>query len=374
MAPSPDSIEAASVIVLHGNDEFRVEERARSLLNLRCPDAAQDGSLTTVRGDVDTIEPAVEALKEVILSVQSSNLFNPLNVTWFREVSFLTGKVFQNEEVKELLESLQEIVEAGLQSGQLLLITVSGKMSAASRFGKVMKAAAVVEEFQKTTKEWEVTGEAMQQVSAEADRLNVTFSHDALSELAERVGNDTRRIRNEVLKLSLCRGDGKVEKEDVERLVPLQQEAQAWKLSDCIGARDLPGAMCLLQRMETQGANPVAAMAMLHNSLREMAYLGACIHQGDARLQEKGRFGSFLFTDPEAEAGFQHITGDKKRSPHRMYLLGRQGRGFPVRQLDRILRLSAETYDGFFRRPLSHYEQLRLLLLRIFHECGPRQA
>ena len=374
MSAQPDPALEASLLVVHGNDEFRVDERARSFLKVRCPGAEADGSLTTLRGDVDTVDDAVEVLKQVMLAVQSPNLFNPLNVTWLREVSFLSGTLFQSAEVKERLEAFQEMLEAGLESGQVLVITVGAKMNAASRFAKAVKKAGVVEEFAKTTKEWEVAGEAKQLVLAEAKPRQMTFQPDALEELAERVGNDTRRIRNEVEKLSLCRAEGAVDRRDVERMVPLQQEAQAWKLSDCIGSRDLAGGMALLSRMETQGANPVAAMAMLHNSLREMAYLGACLHQGAAQVEDKGRFGNYRFTDPEAEAGFQAVTGGKNRSPHRLFLLGRQSRVFTVRQLDRMLRLSADTYDGFFRRPLSHFEQLRLLLVRISYECGRRSA
>ena len=374
MPSKKELIQDAQILVLHGNDEFRVDERAREILKIRCPEAATDGSLTTVRGDVDTIDDAIQALKQTLTGVQSANLFSPLNVTWLRELSFLSGSVFQNADVKELLESLQDVLGKGLDSGQMLLITVSGKMNASSRFAKALKPVAHIEEFQKTTKEWEMADEAKQTIVGLGKEASVEFDRDALDELAERVGNDTRRLQNEVEKLSLCNSEGRVSKADVESLVALQQEAQAWKLSDCIGAKDLSGAMMLLQQMEMQGVNPVMAMAMLHNSLREMAYLGSCVHLGDAQIQDKGNFGTFRFTDPDAEAGFLLVTGDKKRSPHRMFLLGRQGRRFTIRQLDQILRFSADTYDGFFRRPLSHFEQLRLLMLRIFHECGPRTA
>lgn len=360
----------APVVVLHGNDEFRVDERARELLQQKGALPGADGTYTTVRGDVENVDDALEAMKQLFTSVQSANLFSPVNLTWFREVMFLSGTVFQNEDVKERMEGLQELLEKGLNEGQFLVMTVSGKLNGNSRFAKLVNKVGHVEEFQKTTKEWEVADEAKQMILEEAAKRKVQFQPAALDELTERVGNDTRLIRNEVEKLSLCRADGAITQEDVESMVPLQQEAQAWKLSDCIGEKDLAGAIRLLQRMEHQGANAVAAMAMLHNSLREMAYLGACLHQNAARIVEKGRFGTFTFTDPDAEMGFARLTGAKTRSPHRLYVLGRQGRRYSVKDLDRMLRLSADTYDGFFRRPVPHYEQLRLLLIRIFFECG----
>ena len=58
--------------------------------------------------------------------------------------------------------------------------------------------------------------------------------------------------------------------EDVELMIGSHQESQVFELSDCIGRRDLPRAMALLSRLETQGASPIAVIATLHNALREM--------------------------------------------------------------------------------------------------------
>jgi hypothetical protein len=140
-----------------------------------------------------------------------------------------------------------------------------------------------------------------------------------------------------------------------------------------VGSRNLNKAMQMLQQMETQGASSVGVMATLHNSLREMAYLGACLHQREARIED-GRFGKYIFTDEEAKEGFQRLVGDKTRSPFRIYQLGRQAKSFTPRQLDQMLRLSADTYDAFFRSSTSQFEQLRLLMVKLFYDCMRKSA
>ncbi|WFB34926.1 DNA polymerase III subunit delta [Kiritimatiellota bacterium B12222] len=372
---SESKASSARIFVIHGNDEYQIEKASKAFLETRCPHADRDGSLTTIRGDVDTVDQAVEAVKQTLTAVQSLNMFSPENVTWLREVQFLSGAVFKSESVKEVVEKLQETLGNGLGPEQLLLITVSGKLDARSRFLKALKPVAEFQEFMRVTKEWEIKEDAIQKLNADFKKRGMKADSQAIQEIAVRVGNDPRLMQNELEKLDLYVGKQRsVTLQDVELMVPMQQEAQVYMLGDCVGSRNLPKAMEMLQQMETNGLPAVGVMATLHNSLREMAYLGACVHGRDARVEENGRFGKFIFTNPEAQAGFQLLVGDKTRSPFRLFQLGRQAKNFSPRELDRMLRFSAETYDAFFRSSTPPYEQLRQLMLRIFYECMRKSA
>lgn len=375
MASKTKSPADARIFVFHGNDEFLMEKASRVFLQTHCPDAEANGSLSCIRGDVETVDQVSAAVREVLTSVQSMNMFCPLNVTWLREVGFLSGKLFKLESVKDCVEKLQETLGKGLSEGQLLLITVTGKLDARSRFLKALSSVAELQEFTRTTKDWEVKEDAVQKLSAEIKSRGMQADVTALQEIAARVGNDPRLMQNEMEKLDLYVGKSRaMTVADVELMVPLQQEAQVYLLGDCVGTRNLSKAMALLQQMETAGLSEVAVIATLHNSLREMAYLGACIHAGEARVEDKGRFGNLIFLNAEAEAGFQVLTGSKSRSPFRQFQLGKQARNFSPRELDRMLRFSAETYDTLFRSSIPKFEQLRLLILRIFYECVRKSA
>lgn len=371
MAISPDS----RIFILHGNDEFQIDQKARAFLKKQCPNAESDGCLTTIRGDVETIDQGLEVIKQTLSAVQSLNMFSPLNVTWLREVQFLSGTVFKSETIKESVEKLQETLGKGLGPEQILLMTVSGKLDARSRFLKALKPVAEIHEFTRTTKDWEIKEDAMQKLGDEFKQRKMSVTSNVIESIAARVGNDPRLMQNELEKLELYVGtDRAVSLEDVELMVPMQQEAQIYMLGDCVGNRDLNKAMKMLQQMEINGLSPVGVIATLHNSLREMAFLGACIHSGDARVEDRGRFGKLIFVNAEAEEDFQRLVGAKKRSPFRQFQLGRQARNFSPRELDRILRFSAETYDAFFRSGTPHFEQLRLLMVRIFYECVRKSA
>lgn len=363
------------ILLLHGNDEFQIDQKAREIIKTRCAEAEANGALTTVRGDADTVDQALEVIRQTLTAIQSLNMFSPQNVTWLREVTFLGGKLFKSEEVKASVEKLQDTLSKGLGSEQVLLMTVAGKVDARSRFLKAVKPVAEVTEFSRTTKDWEVKEESVSRLHTAFSERGIEAANAALQEVAARVGNDTRLMWNEVEKLDLYLGDRrKLTPADVELMVPIHQEAQVYQLGDCVGGRDLTRAMRMLQQMETQGANEMGIMVTLHNTLREMAYLGACVHQRMARVEDKGRFGKFIFLDEEAAAGFQRLVGDKTRSPFRIYQLGRQAQSFTPGQLDRMLRLSADTYDAFFRSPTSQFEQLRLLMVKVFYECMSKSA
>ncbi|MDF3130154.1 hypothetical protein P0Y35_13185 [Kiritimatiellaeota bacterium B1221] len=366
---------SARIVLFHGNDEFEMEKASRAFLNTRCPDAEANGSLTTVRGDVDTVDLAVDAVKQTLMAVQSLNMFSAENVTWLRGVRFLSGTVFKSESVKDAVEKLQETLGKDLGPEQLILITVEGKLNKSSRFMKAISKVAEIKEFTRITKDWEIKADAIQKLGEEFKRRKMTAEGSVLTEIAARVGNDPRLMHNELEKLELFVGAGrKVTVKDVGLMVPMQQEAQVYLLGDCVGTRDLGRAMQLLQQMETSGLSSMGVMATLHNSLREMAYLGACVHAGEARIEDRGQFGKFIFLNQDAEAGFLLLVGGKGRSPFRLFQLGKQGRNFSPRELDKMLRFSAETYDAFFRSGIQQFEQLRLLILRIFYECVRKTA
>ena len=133
----PSTSESSSnVVILHGNDEFQVDQAARKLLAARCPQAEGEGGLTTLRGDVDTVDQARETVKSAISASQSMSMFSPVNATWLREVSFLSGTLFKSEEVKRAVEHLQTALAKGLGPEQFFLMTVSGKLAKNSRFYK----------------------------------------------------------------------------------------------------------------------------------------------------------------------------------------------------------------------------------------------
>jgi DNA polymerase-3 subunit delta len=290
------------------------------------------------------------------------------NATWLREVTFLSGTVFKSEEVKASVEHLQNALAAGLGPEQFFLMTVTGKIAKNSRFYKAVSKAAEILEFSKADKPWELEKEALGMLREALDDRGISAPGAVLALMSARIGGDRRLMAQEVEKVDLYLGERRdLRREDVELMVGAHQESQVFELSDCIGNRDLPRAMDLLSRLENQGASPIGVMATLHNALREMGYLRALLAEGAGRLEENGRFGKFVFVDETAKEGFQTLIGEKSRSPFRLYTLARQSRGFTLGQMDRMIRMSSETYGRMFKSTLGQYDLLRVLVLSIFY-------
>jgi DNA polymerase-3 subunit delta len=366
---------SSNVVILHGNDEFLVDQTARKILGERCPQAEADGALSTIRGDVGTVDEAREAIKATLSAIQSLSMFSAQNVTWLREVTFLSGPVFKSDEVKSSVEHLQNAIAGGLGEEQFLLITVCGKVAKTTRFYKAVAKVAEIREFSKAEKPWEVEKEALGLLKEALSERGITAVPDALSLMSARIGGERRLLMQEVEKMDLYLGERRrMERADVACMVAAHQESHVFELSDCIGNRDLPRAMDLLARLESQGASPIAVMATLHNALREMGYLRALLAESAVRLDGNGRFGKLVFQEPAAQEGFQILIGDKKRSPFRLFALARQSQGFSLAQMDRMIRLSAETYARMFRSSFSQYELIRIMVLSMLFQSTSTKA
>ncbi len=358
---------SSQIVLLHGNDSFKVETEARDFVEKHWTELQAQGAVEQIRGNDGTIDEVLDLLKRAQLSLQSMNMFAAENATWIREVEFLGGDLFKNPDVKEAVEQLGETLSAGLGPEQRVLISVSGKLDSRSRFLKALKGVADIREFNRATKEKDLKRETVAELQKACASLGLRAQPAALQELISRVGPDMRALLKEVDKLDLYVGDRReLTVGDVQLMVAATQELQAYLIGDALGNRDVAGLMEMLGRMEQQGVSAVAVMATLQNSLREMAYLRGLMDSKAARLEMgSGGFGKFVYADPAAEAQFTEVAGGRKRAPFRQFLLAKYARNFRGGVLDRMLRLSSEAYAQLFRSPLDPYEQLRVLLLRM---------
>ncbi len=361
-----------SIVLIHGNDEFLVEEDAKNVLQERCPGARDQGLLSTIRGDVETADAALQAIRETLGAVQTLSMFGDSTSTWLRSVSFLAGRLFQLESVKEMVERFQETLGRGLGPGQFLLVTVQGKLPANSRFLKALAGVAEVREHSsKGGGEKAVLSESVARLRELFKAAGIRCEEEALQEVAARCQNDTRRMLSEVEKLDLYLGERRtLNRADVEMMVGALAETQVYLIGEAITRRDLPMALRILQQMEQQGPTYVMLIAILHNTLREMAFLGALLDQGAVAFGGSG----LKYRDAEAEREFALLTGEKTRSPWRQAQLARQSQQFSVAQLDAMVRLSADTYHQMFRSPLPQFEVLRLFVIRLCYMSRGRAA
>jgi len=362
----------ARIALFHGNEDFRVDQAARDCLQALCPHAEAQGVLTTLRGDVDTVDGALDLLKQTLTAVQSFSMFGDENVTWLRDVKFLNGKAYKSEDVKSAVERFLKTLKSGLGPEQVLVLSVSGKLDARSKVLKTFQEIGNVQEFSRSDKPWEAEKEDEQTLKRLLADKKIRATQPVLNTLLDRIGGGDRIMMQEVEKLDLYMGDRRdLRVEDVDLMVSPMREIAAYSFGDAVAEQNLDRALYLLQQMETQKVSPIALIAQLHNLFREMALYRSLLGQGLARLETgSGRFGNkFHVSGQEVNDLNTSINGGRKPSPFRQAQLAAASMRHSLGRLDRMVRMTAEAYRQQFLSGLPGYLQLELLLLRLVTEA-----
>ena len=366
---------SGNIFIIHGNDEFLVDEAARHVLQETCPNAEATNCLTTIAGDVGNSEEVEAAMKELMVSIQSFSMFGDQNVTWLRRAQFLPGgKLFKSEAVKTCVERLQETLAAGLGPEQILVIS-SDKIDSRSRFLKALKGKASFQEHSRSKKRKEAAQQDRDLLAGLMQERGMSAAGMVMETLLAKVGEDHRLLRMEIEKLDVYLGERReVTGDDVDLMVSSSREVPAYEFCGAVAARDLGKAFVLLHRLEAQKASPIGIMAQLMNQFREMAVYRSAIQAGMARLDRRGYFESLNWTDETGQAMAMECLGGRMPAPFRQSLLAGQSMKFSVAELDRLLRMVAEAYHSQFRSSLPSFLQIELLVIRMLSAPSTRRS
>ena len=258
-----------------GDDDYLVDSTARERLNQLVPESDRAFGIETVDGHKDSAEEIRKAVDACMESVQTPGFFGSNKVTWFRNVSFLTGAGRASETIaaKGAVEKLTVWLKDGLLEGQMLVITAA-KVLRSSVFFKACMAQGEVQDFGSGLKSWELEKLAGQRVDAMFAQAGLSADSAARAEFLKRAGFDTRFLLNEVEKLRLYVGDRKtVTTADVREITSIGREAEAWDLLDAFGERNALGALTTLKRLSGQKGIGVMFAVMLEKSVRDLLIL-----------------------------------------------------------------------------------------------------
>jgi len=173
----------------------------------------------------------------------------------------------------------QAIVDLAEQAGPELLFIVTGpkldKSSTNSKWAKTIDQKGV------SLPVWPVTlrelpgwiANRMRQTGLQPDR-------DAVALIADRVEGNLLAAGQEIEKLRLLLGEGKVTAEDVNKAVANSSRYDVYKLTDAAIAGDAPRAVKILGGLKAEGVEPVIVMWALTRELRTLAILDDAVRQG----------------------------------------------------------------------------------------------
>jgi len=248
--PSPAVKEAAPLVLVCGEDEFAVKQRARQIY-LEWTEKLGGLDHEVIDGTVVNSGEALKALARLREALQTLPFFGSGKVIWLQNCNFLGDeRAAASQAVTESLAALaQELKDFSWENVRLLIS--SGKVDKRKVFYKTVDKIGRAESFAGWSvddRDWAAQAESWVSKALRARQKEI--SDDALSELVSRVGPNARQLDNEAEKLALYVGERKqIELEDVATICIRNKNARAFALGDALGERNL---LTLLQRLDEE--------------------------------------------------------------------------------------------------------------------------
>jgi DNA polymerase III subunit delta len=240
----PASPKSQSVILICGEDEFSVKQRASDLWRQW---SGTGGNLDqeTIEASAANTSEALEALRRLREALQTLPFFGSGKAIWFRNCNFLgdertAGAQAVTASLAGLAQELKEFEWTNVQ----LLIT-AGKVDKRKGFYKALEKIGRVETFAGWSLEdrnWSAQAEDLARTQLRTHEKEI--SGEALRRLVACVGPNPRQLYMEVEKLATYLGErARVGTDDVEAVVTRSKQARAFALGDALGERNLAKAL-----------------------------------------------------------------------------------------------------------------------------------
>lgn len=239
---------AAAVMLVFGEDEFSVKQRARQIYQEWCEElGGMDHEI--IDAAVSHGGEALRALAKLREALQTLPFFGGGKVVWLQNCNFLADdRTSSSAALTEALAQLaQELKEFSWQNIRLLIS--ASKVDKRKVIFKTLEKIGRVETFAAWSvddKDWANQAELWAGKALRGRQKEI--SDEALAELINRVGPNPRQLETEIEKLTLYVGDRKeIGMEDVAAICTRNKTARAFALGDALGDRDLPR---LLKRLD----------------------------------------------------------------------------------------------------------------------------
>lgn len=239
--PPPAARPSPSLVLVCGEDEFAVKQRARQLYQQWCDEL---GGLDheIIDAAVTNSGEALKALARLRESLQTLPFFGRAKAIWLRDCNFLGDeRAASAQAVTDALAGLaQELKDFSWHNVRLLIS--AGKVDKRKTFYKAIDKTGAVESlagWSVDDRDWADQAEQWARRALRARKQEA--SEEALAELVSRVGPNARLLNSEIEKLSVYVGERpEVTLADVAAVCATNKFARAFALGDALGDRDLP--------------------------------------------------------------------------------------------------------------------------------------
>jgi DNA polymerase III subunit delta len=291
---------AGKTYAVVGSDEAEVKRVAAELAEKLTPPEAGDFGLEIIDGVAENADQAAARIRSTIEALQTLPFFGSTKVVWLKSANFLGDtQISRAVSVQSALEELSDLIENGLGSDVILLISATEVDKRRSFYRSLVKRAElqVFDRLDSSRSGWEE--EATEVVRGRAKKRKLQFDEDALDLFVLLTGGDTRQIENELEKIDVFLGSStgifpvgqagvspagsetagrmpagptakmavprqavvpRVTVDLVRELVPLSRAGVIFELSNALATRDLELALKLVRRLLDQGESAIGIL------------------------------------------------------------------------------------------------------------------
>ncbi len=228
------------VLLVCGQDEFGVKERAREVFKRWSADAGgMDHEI--IDASVNNSGEALAALAKLRAALQTLPFFGSAKVIWLQNCNFLGEErtAAAQAVTEDLAELSQELKSFPWQNVRLLVS--AGKVDKRKTIYKTLEKIGSVETFagwSADDRDWAAQAEAF--ALQALGELGKEISDEALARLVAFAGPNARALRAEIEKLSLYIGERpRIGAGDVDAVVTRNKQARAFAMGDALGDRQL---------------------------------------------------------------------------------------------------------------------------------------
>jgi DNA polymerase-3 subunit delta len=368
----PAAVPQAPVLLVCGQDEFGVKERAREVFK-KWSDEAGGMDHEIIDAAVNNSGEALAALAKLRAALQTLPFFGSAKVIWLQNCNFLGEERAATAQAvtEDLAELSQEL--KGFPWQNVRLLVSAGKVDKRKTIYKTLEKIGSVEILAGWSVEDRDWAEQAETFALRAlEELHKEISDEALARMVANAGPNARALRSEIEKLSLYVGARtRIGVEDVNAIVTRNKQARAFAMGDALGDRKLaPLLRCLDEELwETRRdpqRNEIGLLYGLISKVRVLIFARELLAQKWLKPEtDFNRFRSQLTRVP-ADA----LPEDKKFNPLAMnpYVLFRaigQAANYTQAELVAAMDLLLECNQKLISRNLDPSLVLQQALVRI---------
>lgn len=234
-----NAAQTKKLYLVSGNDEFAIKSRSREIIRILCGDFPENNSALEIINGSEESGKADAILGSFISSIQTPAFLSPEKVVWLKNFAYF-DEALSEKKYAPLIENILDFIKAGIAGDLTILIDGPGIDRRKSFYKEVTKHGEVHFMEKTDMSDREFLKKQSQKIRVMSDEEGKKIDEAAVNYLAEVLGSDTGRIKNELEKIFSYVGNEKyITLEDCRAICSKTPEALFWSFSEALTSKNI---------------------------------------------------------------------------------------------------------------------------------------